>query len=163
MREINSRSDIFQGVLIYTTACTAFAVVAVTLLRLYVFPPFNLNSMIMAFLMPGIISPIVTYILFKQAYEITKHKHKLEAALLQLNQENEARKKAENELKAVSGLLPICASCKKIRNDDGEWQEVEVYVEKHSDAEFSHGMCDLCMEKLYGKESWYQKHKDQKK
>jgi len=163
MREINSKSEIYHGVWVYSAACIAFSVVAVTLLRLYVFPPFNLNSMIMAFLMPGIITPIVTYILFKQAYEITKHKCKLEAALLQLNKENEAREKAEKELKAVSGLLPICASCKKIRDDDGEWQEVETYVERHSDAEFTHGMCDACLEELYGKENWYQKYKGTKK
>lgn len=53
-------------------------------------------------------------------------------------------------VKTLSGLLPICANCKKIRNDDGYWTLVETYVEQHSDAEFSHGICPDCGTKLYG-------------
>ncbi|HEX9922163.1 MAG TPA: response regulator [Anaerolineae bacterium] len=53
------------------------------------------------------------------------------------------------EVKTLSGLLPICASCKKIRDDQGYWQQVEVYLKQHSDAEFSHGFCPNCLEKLY--------------
>lgn len=58
-------------------------------------------------------------------------------------------KRAINEIKTLSGLLPICASCKKIRDDKGYWQEVEIYVRDRSDAEFSHGICPECMVKLY--------------
>lgn len=53
------------------------------------------------------------------------------------------------EVKTLSGLLPICASCKKIRNDQGYWQNVEEYVHQHSEAEFSHGICPDCLAKLY--------------
>lgn len=53
------------------------------------------------------------------------------------------------EVKTLSGLLPICASCKKIRDDQGYWQQVEVYLKQHSDAEFSHGFCPDCLQKLY--------------
>lgn len=56
---------------------------------------------------------------------------------------------ALNEVKTLSGILPICASCKKIRNDKGYWQMVEVYISEHSDAKFSHGICKDCAEKLY--------------
>ncbi len=52
-------------------------------------------------------------------------------------------------VKQLTGLLPICASCKKIRDDRGYWQQVEVYIEKHSEVEFSHGICPDCMAKLY--------------
>ena len=52
-------------------------------------------------------------------------------------------------LKALNGLLPICASCKKIRDDQGFWQAVEAYVGNHSGALFSHGLCPDCMQKLY--------------
>ncbi len=52
-----------------------------------------------------------------------------------------------SEIKALSGLLPICAWCKKIRDDTGYWDEVEHYISKHSDAEFTHGMCAECLEK----------------
>jgi PAS domain S-box-containing protein len=53
------------------------------------------------------------------------------------------------EVKQLSGLLPICASCKKIRNDDGYWEQIEGYIEKHTDAEFSHGICPECSKRLY--------------
>jgi len=48
------------------------------------------------------------------------------------------------EVKTLSGLIPICAGCKKIRNDKGFWQQVEEYIEKHTDAEFTHGLCPKC-------------------
>ena len=53
-------------------------------------------------------------------------------------------------MKTLSGLLPICSGCKKIRDDRGYWQQVEVYVARHSEAEFSHGVCPECSERLYG-------------
>ncbi|MBW2171882.1 MAG: PAS domain S-box protein [Deltaproteobacteria bacterium] len=55
------------------------------------------------------------------------------------------------EVKALSGLLPICASCKKIRDDQGYWTQLEAYIRDHSEAEFSHSICPECREKLYGK------------
>ncbi len=54
-----------------------------------------------------------------------------------------------NRIKTLRGILPICASCKKIRNDDGYWQQIESYIRDHSDAEFSHGICKECAHKLY--------------
>ncbi|WP_319548355.1 PAS domain S-box protein [Desulfogranum marinum] len=63
--------------------------------------------------------------------------------------------KALNEVKILSGLLPICAHCKKIRDDKGYWNQLESYVTKHSDAIFSHGICPECVEELYGKQDWY--------
>jgi len=54
-------------------------------------------------------------------------------------------------VKTLRGLIPICASCKKIRDDKGYWSQVEVYVRDRSEAEFSHGICPDCMKKLYGK------------
>ncbi|AKG52976.1 diguanylate cyclase/phosphodiesterase [Dehalogenimonas sp. WBC-2] len=57
--------------------------------------------------------------------------------------------KALNEVKMLSGLLPICASCKQIRNDTGYWQSVESYISSHSQAEFTHGLCPDCIKKLY--------------
>ncbi len=56
---------------------------------------------------------------------------------------------ALTRVKQLSGLLPICASCKKIRNDEGYWEQIEVYVGKHSEAEFSHGLCPECAHRLY--------------
>lgn len=56
---------------------------------------------------------------------------------------------AISKIKILSGLLPICASCKKIRNDQGYWEQIEIYIREHSEAEFSHGFCPECAEKLY--------------
>jgi len=53
------------------------------------------------------------------------------------------------EIKQLRGILPICANCKKIRDDKGYWTQVEVYVSDHSDVEFSHGVCPDCAHKLY--------------
>jgi methyl-accepting chemotaxis protein len=60
------------------------------------------------------------------------------------------------EVKTLRGFLPICASCKKIRNDTGYWQQIESYIRDHSDAEFSHGICPECAERLYP-EYWQQR------
>jgi PAS domain S-box-containing protein len=57
--------------------------------------------------------------------------------------------KAMAEVKTLHGLLPICAHCKKIRDDQGYWQNVEEYVKQHTEAEFSHGICPDCIAKLY--------------
>jgi len=55
---------------------------------------------------------------------------------------------ALDEVKTLRGIIPICASCKKIRDDKGFWQQVEVYVSAHSEAMFSHGSCPECTEKI---------------
>ena len=56
---------------------------------------------------------------------------------------------ALTQVKTLSGLLPICASCKKIRNDNGYWEAVETYISEHSDADFTHGICPECVQRLY--------------
>jgi phosphoserine phosphatase RsbU/P len=67
----------------------------------------------------------------------------------ELRRSNEALQKALSEVKVLKGLVPICASCKKIRNDQGFWQQLEEYIQQHSEAEFSHGLCTPCIKKLY--------------
>jgi len=69
---------------------------------------------------------------------------------------NEARERlilelqdALDQVKTLSGLLPICSSCKKIRDDEGYWNQIEVYIQDHSEAVFSHGLCPECAKKLY--------------
>jgi membrane-bound ClpP family serine protease len=60
-----------------------------------------------------------------------------------------AREKALDEVKILRGFLPICSSCKKIRDDQGYWNQIEGYIRDHSEAEFSHGICPECAVKLY--------------
>ncbi|WP_027359279.1 PAS domain S-box protein [Desulforegula conservatrix] len=54
-----------------------------------------------------------------------------------------------SKVKSLSGLIPICASCKKIRDDNGYWNQLEEYIRKHPDVEFTNGVCPECMKKLY--------------
>lgn len=56
---------------------------------------------------------------------------------------------ALEEIKKLSGLLPICANCKNVRDDQGYWKTVETYISDHSDAKFTHGICPECSSKLY--------------
>ena len=56
---------------------------------------------------------------------------------------------ALDSIKILKGFLPICASCKKIRDDNGNWVQMEKYITQHSEAVFSHGVCDECAKKLY--------------
>lgn len=61
----------------------------------------------------------------------------------------EQLEKALSEVKTLEGLLPICANCKKIRDDTGYWNQIEAYFQDHSDARFTHSVCPECVEKLY--------------
>jgi AmiR/NasT family two-component response regulator len=71
------------------------------------------------------------------------------ADMLELRRLNKELEQALNKVKVLSGMLPICASCKKIRDDKGYWQQIELYIRDHSEAEFSHGICPECVKKLY--------------
>jgi hypothetical protein len=53
------------------------------------------------------------------------------------------------EIKVLRGIIPICMSCKRIRSDSGAWHQIEVYIRDHSEAEFSHGLCEECKQRLY--------------
>ncbi len=61
----------------------------------------------------------------------------------------EEREKALYEIKILKGMLPICASCKKIRDPQGEWHPLETFIQRNSEASFSHGICPECTETLY--------------
>ncbi len=54
-----------------------------------------------------------------------------------------------SHVKTLTGLLPICTSCKKIRDDQGCWNQLEIYIREHSEAEFTHGLCPECIKKFY--------------
>jgi hypothetical protein len=56
---------------------------------------------------------------------------------------------ALSKIKMLSGMLPICSSCKKVRNDEGYWEQIEAYIRDHSEAEFSHSICPECAARLY--------------
>lgn len=67
----------------------------------------------------------------------------------ELEEKNRELERALSEIKTLRGLVPICMGCKKIRNDQGYWEQLEVYISQHTEAEFSHGLCPDCRERLY--------------
>ncbi|MHB8836458.1 MAG: ANTAR domain-containing response regulator [Candidatus Methylomirabilia bacterium] len=71
------------------------------------------------------------------------------ADLVDLRRLNKELGQALAEVKQLRGLLPICASCKKIRDDSGEWKPIEVYISARTDAGFSHGLCPACIPKYF--------------
>jgi hypothetical protein len=66
-----------------------------------------------------------------------------------LSNVREKLRQSKAEVKRLNDMLPICASCKKIRDDQGDWQEIESYISHHSETGFSHGICPDCARKLY--------------
>lgn len=97
---------------------------------------FTKIAVIIAIIAPLIITPIVIVLFFKLIIQLQKALHRV---------------------RTLRGLLPICSSCKKIRNDKGYWGQIESYIEQHSDVEFSHGMCPDCLKDFYGNEDWFKK------
>jgi phosphoserine phosphatase RsbU/P len=90
-----------------------------------------------------LLARVSSALLLKQEMDRRKNRE------LELRRSNEELQKALKEVKVLRGLIPICASCKKVRNDGGFWQQLEEYLGEHSEAEFSHGLCQPCIRKLY--------------
>jgi hypothetical protein len=86
--------------------------------------------------------------------EVIRVNEKLENTVLlrtnELQKKNNELNKALTEIKSLSGMLPICSSCKKIRDDSGYWEQLETFISKHSDAQFSHSLCPDCYQSHYG-------------
>ena len=88
---------------------------------------------------------------------LARHRDLMESRRLarELKEQKANLERALAEVRTLRGIVPICANCKQVRDDDGFWRQVEAYVEAHSDARFSHGLCPACAERLYSSESWY--------
>lgn len=101
---------------------------------------------------------VISSLLYIQSREVTNRK-KIEQERELLIRELQS---TLAEVKTLSGLLPICSHCKKVRDDKGYWNQIETYVETHSEVDFSHSLCPDCGDKFYGKEDWYIKMKNKK-
>jgi len=92
---------------------------------------------------------LVTYLAY--SLEASREKYGImlfeEHSILQIEKQN--LEEALGKIKTLKGLIPICSHCKKIRDDQGFWQQVEIYVRDHSSAEFSHGICPDCLVQHY--------------
>lgn len=85
----------------------------------------------------------------QMASSMLNHQALLEDKVIQLEQEIAERIRAEEEVATLKGILPLCSFCNKIRDDQGDWQQVDVYLRDHSQADISHSLCPVCMEKYY--------------
>ena len=95
----------------------------------------RLEYMITSFVFVCIALVIPLWIIIRDFVRFEKTTKRLQGAL--------------DNIKTLEGLLPMCSNCKNIRDDDGYWQQVEVYIQQHSKAEFSHSICPNCARQLY--------------
>jgi len=87
--------------------------------------------------------------LARLVHELQVHQIELELQNEELQRTNDALAAALEQVRLLSGWLPICCSCKKIRDLQGAWQPLEGYIEGHSEAEFTHSICPECVHTLY--------------
>lgn len=107
----------------------------------YITKPFHIEE---------VLARITTHLTIRNLQqEIQENNNKLENTNRELEEKNAELQIAIDNIKTLRGLIPICASCKKIRDDEGFWKSVEIYIEEHTKAEFTHGICPECMHKLY--------------
>lgn len=97
--------------------------------------PINHQTFILATLVPFCVSAPFIYIQLRLADN--------------LRISNEKLKKASEEIRVLTGMLPICASCKKIRDDNGYWNQLENYLKTHANIDFTHSICSDCATRLY--------------
>jgi len=141
--------DTYKGALIIVTTAhsdTSYMLDAIDIgIDQYVVKPVNAEKLSAA------IEKCVEIIEYRRAHK--RHLAERETLIADL-------RKALAEIKTLHGILPICASCKKIRDDKGAWTQMEEYISKHTEAEFSHGLCQECAKKLYP--AYYKENKKDK-
>jgi CheY-like chemotaxis protein len=92
---------------------------------------------------------VITLARSRESAELRRLNAELNRVNAELEKRNRQLQRALKTIKTLSGLVPICAWCgKKIQDDDGQWTSIEAYIEKHSDAEFTHGICPDCLAKF---------------
>lgn len=99
------------------------------------------------------IATVVSFCVLRKHIEFNKKiiAKEIESELLNIELENtvEQLENTLSKIKTLSGLLPICASCKKIRDDKGNWNQIELYIKERSEVDFSHSICPDCQKKIY--------------
>ena len=96
---------------------------------------------------PPVINPLDRNALETAAALKVRHKARVTALTMAAHSAVEQLQEALAEVKTLKGLIPICAWCKNIRDDEGYWERLEAYISKHTDAIFTHGICPGCYEK----------------
>ncbi|MDA3839232.1 MAG: hypothetical protein PF574_09665 [Candidatus Delongbacteria bacterium] len=132
---------------IKASAILTFVIIFVTLSVTYPFIYINEGTVCLYQMMLPTVMPIALF--FIPAIFFFDILIRLDTAEKDLQIKNTELEKSLDEIKILEGLFPICSSCKSIRDDEGEWNQIERYIEKKSDATFSHSLCPDCFTKLY--------------
>ncbi len=126
------------------------------------------RKLIIASVIILILVSLIAWYQIHQALKVIKKRQHAEAKLLEykeqleikvknrtaeLSNANEKLQRALDEVKTLSGIIPICMHCKGIRDDKGCWNQLEKYISEHSEAQFSHGICDKCLKEHYPEKS----------
>ena len=134
--------------LFIVTAVSIFISEALVMFLISLLPPLSIpaEAFFDALSLTIIVSPLLYLFLYRPLIrhirERKKAEEERERVIVDLRE-------ALSKVKTLSGLLPICMSCKKIRDDKGYWNQLEAYISEYSDAEFSHSICPECARKLY--------------
>ncbi len=122
-------------VIVLSTLVTAF------ILQLWGFE-LVFRNVVIGTIVPGVVAPPIIYYIGKLMIDLS-------TVELVLRERSVTLENALADVKKLSGLLPICASCKNIRDDQGYWNEIERYISQRSEATFTHGFCPPCIKALY--------------
>ncbi|MDQ6998666.1 MAG: hypothetical protein Q9M17_08125 [Mariprofundus sp.] len=93
----------------------------------------------------GLISSFIVFSICTVLFSIRRLQEERKLNLLLIAKNNELQK-AFKKIKVLEGVLPICSYCKNIKDEQGDWSQIEQYIDHHSEAEFSHGICPACIE-----------------
>lgn len=97
-----------------------------------------------------VLARVTTHLqLARSRREIVEKNQELERLTAELRQQNDSLKAAMAKIRVLKEVLPVCSSCKMIRDDEGHWQPVDIYIRDHSDTKITHGLCSCCLERLY--------------
>lgn len=156
----------FQNLLIIIFASLFCMIIGVVILRRLIKPLLELSRSVKAFSDDyqigdfKIAGPGEIYELSRGFYHMADHiRQTMDGLESDVKEKAKELEVSQDHVKTLSGLVPICSECKSIRDDKGFWNQIESYVEHHSDAFFSHSLCPKCADKLYGDQDWYKKGK----
>lgn len=106
-------------------------------------------NLVVCVLITGVVIALTAFTIHSYQKTTQQQQAEIEEQHQELSEKNTRLETALREVKTLSGLLPICASCKNIRDDEGKWQPLEPYIRERSGADFTHGICPECMKQLY--------------
>ena len=123
-------------------------------LKQFIFPDISIwESHLITIIFSTIVATIAGYFILEKQIRLNnalaKKNTESETLRIELEDTIDHLNELLSKVKTLSGMLPICASCKKIRDDKGYWNQIESYIQEHSDADFSHSLCPECAVKLY--------------